>query len=79
MKKHKLNVKAKVFQYTVHLCWLKQRQVKARGKLLKAVQECTDKKELNTLLLFGQFLLDEPAVQEAYRKRLTELEQRAVA
>jgi hypothetical protein len=77
MKKHMLN--AKVFQCTVHLCWLKQRQAKARGKLLKAIHQCTDKQELDTLLLFGQFLSDEPAVQDAYRKRLTELEQQQAA
>jgi hypothetical protein len=77
MEKQKLN--SKVFQHTVHLCWLKQRQAKARTKLLKAIQGCTNKQELNTLLLFGQFLLDEYGIQEAYRRRLTELELQAVA
>ena len=68
-----------VFQHTVHLCWLKQRQSKARGKLLKAIQKCAHKQELNTVLLFGQFLLDETIIQEAYRTRLAELDQQQAA
>jgi hypothetical protein len=38
-----------------------------------------NKHELDTLLLFGQFLLDEPVIQDAYRKRFQELEQQQAA
>jgi hypothetical protein len=64
-----------VFNITLHYCVLKKRKAKAHRKLLKAIQKCKDKQELNKVLLFGQYLQDETAIQQVYRKRLQEVEQ----
>jgi IS1 family transposase len=76
MKKGKQKgCKKGVFNTTVHYCVLKKRKAKAHRKLLKAIRKCKDKQELNKVLLFGQYLQDEPLIQQTYRKRLQEVEQ----
>jgi GrpB-like predicted nucleotidyltransferase (UPF0157 family) len=64
-----------LFNIILHYCVLKKRKAKAHRKLLKAIQQCKDKQELQKVLLFGQFLQDEPLIQQAYKKRLPEVEQ----
>jgi hypothetical protein len=64
-----------LFNIALHYCVLKKRKAKAHRKLLKAIQQCKDKQELNKVLFFGQYLQDEPIIQQVYRKRLQEVEQ----
>jgi hypothetical protein len=64
-----------LFNITLHYCVLKKRKAKAHRKLLKAMQRCKDKQELQQVLLFGQYLQDESLIQQVYRKRLQEVEQ----
>ncbi len=77
MKKKKPKNRAMVLQATIHLCWLKQRQHKARNKLLNAIKTCRSKQELGSMLLFGQFLQDEPAIRQAYNHQLNTLQEAA--
>jgi hypothetical protein len=64
-----------LFNITLHYCVLKKRKAKAHKKLLKTIQKCKDKQELEKVLLFGQYFQDEPLIQQVYRKRLQEVEQ----
>jgi GrpB-like predicted nucleotidyltransferase (UPF0157 family) len=64
-----------LFNITLHYCVLKKRKAKAQRNLLKAIQRCKDKQEMQKVLLFGQYLQDEPVIQQTYRKRLQEVEQ----
>jgi IS1 family transposase len=76
MKKGKQKgCKKGLFNITLHYCVLKKRKAKAHKKLLKALQKCKEKEELQQVVLFGQYLQDEPAIQQTYRKRLQEVEQ----
>jgi GrpB-like predicted nucleotidyltransferase (UPF0157 family) len=76
MKKGKQKgCKKGLFNITLHYCVLKKRKAKAHKKLLKTMEQCKDKQELQKVLLFGQYLQDEPLIQQTYLKRLQEVEQ----
>ena len=75
MQKQKQGRRKYLLYYTLRFLTLQRRLARARKKLVRSIKRTSRKQELETLLHFGQFLSHEASVQEAYRKRIKELEQ----
>lgn len=75
MKKRRKKTKPILLHFIIHYCWLKKKQYKAYKDLIRAIQECPCKQELNTVLTFKQFLIDRPTILQAYEQQLKRLEE----